>query len=61
MVARARRPFALENLKGVNDAPVLAYPSGDFAVIVSEYPPPKPSPNKLLSSMRELSANVFVP
>ena len=34
---RARRPFALENLKGVNDAPVLAYPSGDFAVIVSEY------------------------
>ena len=36
---RARRPFALENLKGVNDAPVLAYPSGDFAVIVSEYSP----------------------
>ncbi|HLI62609.1 MAG TPA: GvpL/GvpF family gas vesicle protein [Terriglobales bacterium] len=34
---RARRPFAIENLRGVNDAPVLAYPSGDFAVIVSEY------------------------
>jgi Gas vesicle synthesis protein GvpL/GvpF len=37
--SRARRPFALENLKGVSDAPVLAYPSGDFAVIVSEYSP----------------------
>src|SRR5208283_2441511 len=35
--SRARRPFAIENLKGVNDAPVLAYPSGDFAVIVSEH------------------------
>ncbi len=34
---RARRPFAIENLRGVNDAPVLAYPSGDFAVIVSEH------------------------
>jgi hypothetical protein len=37
--SRARRPFALESLKGVNDAPVLAYPSGDFAVIVSEHSP----------------------
>jgi Gas vesicle synthesis protein GvpL/GvpF len=36
---RARRPFAIENLKGVNGAPVLAYPSGDFAVIVSEHSP----------------------
>jgi len=34
---RARRPFAIENLRGVNGASVLAYPSGDFAVIVSEY------------------------
>jgi hypothetical protein len=34
---RARRPFAIESLRGVNDAPVLAYPSGDFAVIVSEH------------------------
>src|ERR1035437_8907506 len=37
--SRARRPFAIESLKGVNDAPVLAYPSGDFAVIVSEHTP----------------------
>ena len=34
---RARRPFAIENLRGVNGASILAYPSGDFAVIVSEY------------------------
>ena len=34
---RARRPFAIENLRGVNDAPVFACPSGEFAVIVSDY------------------------
>jgi len=34
---RARRPFALENLRGVHGASVLAYPSGEFAVIVSEH------------------------
>jgi hypothetical protein len=35
--ARARRPFAIENLRGVNGAPILAYPSGEFAVVVSEH------------------------
>jgi len=39
---RARRPFVLENLKGVNESPVLAYPSGEFAVIVSEHSSVKP-------------------
>ncbi len=34
---RARRPFAIENLRGVNGASVLAYPSGEFAVVVSEH------------------------
>ena len=34
---RARRPFLMEGVQGVNDAPVLSYPSGEFAVIVSEY------------------------
>jgi len=34
---RARRPFAIENLKGVNNASVFACPSGEFAVIVSDY------------------------
>jgi len=35
--SRTRRPFLLENVQGVNGAPVLSYPSGDFAVVVSEY------------------------
>ena len=34
---RARRPFPIENLHGVNGTQVFGYPSGDFAVIVSEY------------------------
>jgi hypothetical protein len=35
--SRSRRPFLLDSLQGVNGAPVFGYPSGDFAVIVSEY------------------------
>ena len=35
---RARRPFVLDNLRGVNGSSVLAYPSGEFAVVVSEHP-----------------------
>lgn len=34
---RARRPFPIAGLRGVAGAQVLAYPSGEFAVIVSEY------------------------
>ncbi len=34
---RARRPFPIEGVRGVGGAQVLGYPSGDFAVIVSEY------------------------
>jgi Gas vesicle synthesis protein GvpL/GvpF len=34
---RARRPFLLEGIQGVNSAPVLCYPSGEFTVVVSEY------------------------
>ncbi len=34
---RARRPFAIENLRGVNGASVLAYPSGELAIVVSEH------------------------
>ena len=34
---RSRRPFLMEGVQGVNGAPVLSYPSGDFAVIVTEY------------------------
>jgi hypothetical protein len=34
---RARKPLVLEGVQGVNGAPVMSYPSGEFAVIVSEY------------------------
>jgi hypothetical protein len=34
---RSRRPFVLEGIQGVDGASVLGYPSGEFAVIVSEY------------------------
>jgi hypothetical protein len=34
---RARRPFLLEGIQGVNGASILSYPSGEFAVVVSEY------------------------
>lgn len=36
-VSRSRRPLPVENLKGINDSQVFAYPSGEFVVIVSEY------------------------
>lgn len=34
---RARRPFPIEGMKGVGGAQVIGYPSGDFAVVASEY------------------------
>ena len=34
---RARRPFVIEGIQGVSGAPVMSYPSGEFAVIVSEF------------------------
>ena len=33
---RARRPFPIEDLKGIHQYQVFAYPSGEFCVIVSE-------------------------
>ena len=36
---RARRPVPVEGLKGIADAQIFAYPSGDFSVLVSEYIP----------------------
>jgi hypothetical protein len=35
--ARARRPFTVAGMNGIAGSPILAYPSGDFAVIVSDY------------------------
>ncbi len=34
---RARRPYSIPGLRGIGGAPVFAYPSTEFAVIVSEY------------------------
>ena len=34
---RSRRPSLLEGVQGVNGASVLAYPSGEFNIVVSEY------------------------
>jgi len=34
---RARRPFLMDGVQGINAAPVFSYPSGEFAVIVTEY------------------------
>ncbi|HZR65848.1 MAG TPA: GvpL/GvpF family gas vesicle protein [Terriglobales bacterium] len=34
---RTRRPFILEGIQGVNGSTVLSYPSGEFAVVVSEF------------------------
>ncbi len=34
---RARRPVCIAGLSGIAGAPVFAYPSGDFAVVVSDY------------------------
>ncbi len=35
--ARARRPFPIHTIQGINGSQVMGYPSGDFAVIVSAY------------------------
>jgi len=34
---RARRPYVIEGIHGVAGNPVMSYPSGEFAVIVSEF------------------------
>jgi hypothetical protein len=34
---RTRRPCLLDGIQGVNGAAVFSYPSGEFAVVVSEY------------------------
>jgi hypothetical protein len=35
--SRARRPFAIPGISGIDGAKIFGYPSGEFAVIVSEY------------------------
>ncbi len=35
--ARVRRPFPIEQLRGLSGKPVMGYPSGEFVVVVSEH------------------------
>lgn len=35
---RVRKPFPIEGLRGVEGAQIIGFPSGDFAVVASEYP-----------------------
>ena len=35
--SRARRPFTIPSLTGIGGAKIMGYPSGEFAVIVSEW------------------------
>jgi hypothetical protein len=34
---RPRRPFTIESLRGINNAPVLGFPSGDLVIAVTPY------------------------
>src|SRR5438876_11325071 len=34
---RARRPFVIEEITGIHGAPFIGHPSGELAVVVSEY------------------------
>jgi hypothetical protein len=52
---RARRPYQIENLHGINGAPVSAFPSGDFAVIVSPYTPGQLGHQAVLEHARVVS------
>jgi hypothetical protein len=39
---RSRRPLIIDNLRGINGASVFAYPSGDLAVVASEFSAAQP-------------------
>lgn len=49
---RARRPFPIENLRGLGGAQVFGYPSGEFAVLVSEYVPGRFDQQSILEHAR---------
>ena len=53
--ARSRRPFPIVNLNGVRGGQVFAYPSGELAVIVSEYTPGELSQQCVIEHARVVS------
>ncbi len=58
---RARRPVAIENLRGVNGAPVFACPSGEFAVIVSEHSASQPLTQQAILDHAHVVSECFRP
>ena len=52
---RSRRPFPVESLSGVGNNQVFAYPSGELAVIVSEYMPGELNQQAVIEHARVVS------
>jgi Gas vesicle synthesis protein GvpL/GvpF len=52
---RSRRPFPVEGLSGVGNNQVFAYPSGELAVIVSEYTPGELNQQAIIEHARVVS------
>lgn len=52
---RSRRPFPVEGLNGVGNNQVFAYPSGELAVIVSEYTPGELNQQAVIEHARVVS------
>lgn len=53
--ARSRRPFPIDNLNGIRGGQVFAYPSGELAVIVSEYVPGELTQQAIIEHARVVS------
>jgi hypothetical protein len=53
---RARRPFPIENMRGIGGAQIFGYPSGDFAVIVSEHQPSQLNQQSVVEHARVVSS-----
>jgi len=53
--ARSRRPFPVDGLNGVRGGQVFAYPSGELAVIVSEYMPGELNQQAVIEHARVVS------
>ena len=56
---RVRRPFPVEDLTGIHEAQVFGYPSGDFAVMVSEYIPEKELTQKAILDHARVVSTCF--
>jgi hypothetical protein len=57
--SRARRPFTIQGVSGIGGAKVLGYPSGEFAVIVSEWDHPKNLDQKAILEHARVISDCF--